>query len=67
MLQQNMQQIVDIEPQEEEFFASVAGRCGDGFCSKAMTNIEKVTAMIDRNVNSKILFCDLVNRMFISI
>ena len=67
MLQQNMQQIADIEPQEEEFFASVAGRCGDGFCSKAMTNIEKVTAMIDRNVNSKILFCDLVNRMFISI
>ena len=67
MLQQNMQQIADIEPQEEEFFASVAGRCDDGFCSKAMTNIEKVTAMIDRNVNSKILFCDLVNRMFISI
>ena len=67
MLQQNMQQIADIEPQEEEFFVSVAGRCGNGFCSKTMSNIEKVTAMIDRNVNSKILFCDLVNRMFISI
>ena len=67
MLQQNMQQIADIEPHEMEFFASVADRCGNGFCSKTMANIEKVTAMIDRNVNSKILFCDLVNRMFISI
>ncbi len=67
MLQQNMPQIAEIEPQEEEFFASVAGRCGNRFCSKAMADIEKVTAMIDRNVNSKILFCDLVNRMFISI
>ena len=36
-------------------------------CSRAITNIEKAVAMIDRNVNSKIVFCDLVNRMFLSI
>ena len=33
----------------------------------AITNIEKVVAMIDRNVSSKILFCDLVNRIFLSV
>ena len=67
MVQQNMMQIADVEDQEEEFFNSVASRCGRNFCTKTMTNIEHVVAMIDRNVNSKILFCDLVDRMFVSI
>ena len=33
----------------------------------AVEMLPKVVAMIDRNVNSKILFCDLVNRMFLSL
>ena len=67
MIQQNMPQIAGVEDAEQEFYASLAQKCGKEFCSKSMTNIEKVVAMIDRNVNSKILFCDLVNRMFLSI
>lgn len=67
MIQRNMQQIAGVEDGEQEFYASLAQKCGQEFCSKSMTNIEKVVAMIDRNVNSKILFCDLVNRMFLSI
>ena len=67
MIQRNMPQIAGVEDGEQEFYASLAQKCGQGFCSKSMTNIEKVVAMIDRNVNSKILFCDLVNRMFLSI
>jgi DNA polymerase-3 subunit delta' len=67
MIQRNMPQIASVEDGEQEFYASLAQKCGQEFCSKSMTNIEKVVAMIDRNVNSKILFCDLVNRMFLSI
>ena len=67
MIQRNMPQIAGVEDGEQEFYASLAQKCGQEFCSKSMTNIEKVVAMIDRNVNSKILFCDLVNRMFLSI
>ena len=67
MIQRNMPQIAGVEDTEQEFYASLAQKCGKEFCSKSMTNIEKVVAMIDRNVNSKILFCDLVNRMFLSI
>ena len=67
MVQQNMMQIADVEAHEEEFFKTVAARCGRKFCTRTMTNIEHVVAMIDRNVNSKILFSDLVNRMFVSI
>lgn len=67
MIQQKMPQIAGIAGPEEEFYSDMAARCGKGFCTRTITNIEKVVAMIDRNVNSKILFCDLVNRMYLSI
>ena len=67
MIQQNMPQIAGVGDEEREFFMTLAGKCGKDFCPKSMTNIEKVVSMIDRNVNSKILFCDLVNRMFLSL
>ena len=67
MLQQKLPQIAGISPDEEAFYADMAQKCGRKFCSKTVSNIEKVAYMIDRNVNSKILFCDLVNRMFFSI
>ena len=65
MLQQNMPQIAEINPEEKEFYDRMAVGCGRKFCSSIVPVLEKVVALIDRNVNSKILFCDLVNRMFI--
>jgi DNA polymerase-3 subunit delta' len=67
MIQQKMPQIAGIADEEQEFYSVMAEKCGKGFCSKSIANIEKVVAMIDRNVSSKILFCDLVNRMFLSV
>lgn len=67
MIQQNLPQLAGIAHQEEEFYRGVAGKVAKTFCSKTITNIEKAVAMIDRNVSSKIVFCDLVNRMFLSI
>jgi hypothetical protein len=67
LIQQKLPQIADIAPQEQEFFQKMAAGCGRKFCSRSIPNIEKVAAMIDRNVNAKMLFCDLVNRMFLSV
>jgi DNA polymerase-3 subunit delta' len=67
MLQQKLPQISGVREHEREFYEEMAAKCPKGFCVKTMTNIEKVVSMIDRNVNSKILFCDLVNRMFLNI
>lgn len=67
MTSQNLAQISGVTEAEEDFFISVSGKISEAFCRKSMINIEKVVAMIDRNVNSKILFTDLVNRMFLSI
>ncbi len=67
MVQQNMLQIAGVAGEEMEFYSTMAAKCPKGFCLKSISNIEKVVAMIDRNVSSKLLFCDLVNRMFLSI
>ena len=67
LLQQKLPQIAEVSDTEDEFYEEMAHKYPKGFCVKAVANIEKVVAMIDRNVNSKILFCDLVNRMFMNI
>lgn len=67
MLQQGLGQISGIADDELSFYEEMASACPKGFCMKTVSNIEKVVSMIDRNVNSKILFCDLVNRMYFNI
>lgn len=67
LLQQGLSAIAYIPEEEMEFYAAMAEKCRKGFCTRTVAEIENVVAMIDRNVNSKILFCDLVNRMFLSI
>ena len=67
MIRQNMPQLAGIREEERDFYEEISGRCSVSFCTRSITNIEKVVSMIDRNVNSKILFCDLVNRLFLSI
>ena len=67
MIQQNLPELAGVATEEEDFYRDMAGRTAKTFCSKTITNIEKAVAMVDRNVNSKIVFCDLVNRMFLSI
>lgn len=67
MLQQNMPQIAWLSPEERGFFTDTAKRAGQGFCRKALGYLDKAAALIDRNVNAKIVFCDLVNRMFLSV
>ncbi|MBQ3245595.1 MAG: hypothetical protein IJB06_02665 [Bacteroidales bacterium] len=67
MIRQNMSHLAGISEEEMAFYEGVSEKCGGSFCTRSITNIEKVVSMIDRNVNSKILFCDLVNRLFLSI
>ena len=67
LIQQNLPQIADIPQEEQEFYPKMAEGCGRKFCSRSIPQIEKVVAMIERNVNAKMLFCDLVNRMFLSV
>ena len=66
MIQQDMRHLVAVSQSENDFYEDVSAKVAKTFCSRTITNIEKAVALIDRNVNPKIVFCDLVNRMFLS-
>ena len=67
MVQQGMEALSNMKPGEEEFFSSAARWCSPSFCEKILGQIDRSSALIDRNVSAKIVFCDLADRIFLSI
>lgn len=66
LLQQNLPQISGIYSEEEEFFKRVASKSKKSFPRKALSCLDRARLLIDRNVNQKTLFCDLVGRIYLS-
>lgn len=66
LLQQGLPQIAGISSEETDFLSSMAARCKKNFPRLALSYIDRAAMLIDRNVNQKILFCDLVGRMYLS-
>lgn len=64
MLQQGLPQIAGLSAQEEDGFRKYAARCRKSFARTAMPHLDRARMLIDRNINLKILFCDLVNRLY---
>ncbi len=67
LLGQSRAELAGILPEEKSFYETLAPRVGAAACMKMEKAIDRTVSLIDRNVNSKMLFCDLVNRIFISI
>lgn len=67
LLGQGQEELAGIFPEESAFYRTASLRFGAPFCMKAETAIDRTVSLIDRNVNSKILFCDLVDRIFVAI
>ena len=67
MLQQGLERIAGAAPAEAEAFAAYAARCRKSFPRKALPLLDNALMLIDRNINLKILFCDLVDRLYILI
>lgn len=67
LIQQGMPELAAIPEQEKAFYEKMAAKSKKRFCPRAINNIEEVVELIDRNVNAKILFCDLINRLFLTI
>lgn len=65
--QQKMKDIAYVTPQDEALVAKMAASCPKSFCRKVNEYIDGAVSMIDRNVSQKIVFCDLANRIFMSI
>lgn len=66
LIQQNLTLIAGIAPDEEQFLRTVASRCRKTFPRIALAGLDRARMLIDRNVNQKILFCDLVGRLYLS-
>ena len=67
MLQQGLGQIAGTAPAEAEAFAGYASRCRKAFPRMALPLMDNAMMLIERNINLKILFCDLVDRLYILI
>lgn len=66
LLQQNLPQISGISPDEQAFYAGLAAKCKKSFPRKAAGLFDKAMMLIDRNVNQKVLFSDLVCQIYIN-
>ena len=49
------------------FYSSMAGKCSDAFCVETELALSTATMLLERNVNAKIVFCDLVDSMFLNV
>ena len=66
LLQQNLPQIAGIADDERDFFVRLASSCRKSFPRMAVSCLDRARMLIDRNVNQKILFTDLVGRLYLS-
>ena len=67
LVQKNLGSVADIPQEYEAFFGQISSKCGKLFCVRIFPELTKAVSLIDRNVSSRIVFTDLVNRMFISV
>lgn len=66
MLQMKMPDMAGIRPEEKTFFEGAAKRCSASFCTRALAILSRASMLVARNVNQKIIFTNMVNRLFVS-
>lgn len=61
-----MYELADISEQEMEFYQSIAPKLSSKFCVKTLEALDAALEQINRNVSAKMIFCDLINRMYVN-
>lgn len=64
MLQQGLPRLAGLTARESVVYAAYATRCKKSFPRTAMPHLDNARMLIDRNINLKIMLCDLVNRLY---
>ena len=65
LLQTGLDSIAGIPDEERDYYMRLAGSFKRTFPRSALGIMDRAQLLIDRNINQKILFCDLVNRLFV--
>lgn len=64
MLQKQQTQLVRIPGGSEDYYGQMARRLRPTFARRALAALDRALLLIERNVNQKILFTDLVNQLY---
>lgn len=67
LIQQGLPGLAAVAEEDRPFYEGMAGRCRKTFPRAALGHIDRAQMLIERNVNQKILFCDLVDRLYSAI
>jgi DNA polymerase III, gamma/tau subunits len=65
MVASSLEEIADVAEEERDIILSLASRIKPSFYEKGFSVFEKAIPAIEGNVNSKLVFCDLCNRILI--
>lgn len=66
LIQQGLSELADVPEDEAAFCAEAAGKLRRSFSRQALPALDRALLLLERNVNQKILFTDLVNRLYMT-
>ena len=64
LLQQGLPALADVPDDEQAFYRGLSGKVRKTFPRQGMAALDRALLLLERNVNQKILFTDLVNRLY---
>lgn len=67
LLQQGLPGLADLAGDEMPFYEEMAAKLRKNFSRQALSSLDRVLLLLERNVNQKILFTDLVNRLYMTL
>lgn len=67
LLQQGLTSLADIPGESRQWYQAAASKLKKTFPRRALQYIDKASMLVERNVSQKILFTDLIDRLFVSI
>ena len=66
LLQQGLPELADLLGDEKPFYEEMAAKLRKNFSRQALAALDRALLLLERNVNQKILFTDLVNRLYMT-
>ena len=66
LLQQGLPDLADLLGDEKPFYEEMAAKLRKNFSRQALAALDRALLLVERNVNQKILFTDLVNRLYMT-
>jgi hypothetical protein len=67
LLQQGLIGIESLPEEDREFYAGAASKCRKSFPRLVLQRLDRAVQLLERNVNQKIIFCNLADFIYVSV